>query len=527
MAASGEMKAKLEFGPQLGIYLSVFQIGMAGLEGMAGIRGEVTIKAMGLSTAGGVTPLCYQNEWDFFARAQASIIVDLWLKSFKWDVELGEATLPISGQNTCQEDLTLDEAKRIVLDGITLVNHLGRADAQMNLSEEAIQRKYAGHHKEISKYFSDRIIDRMFGYYEQYFLRQDTFTDETEIRRSFDFAPKLTGAEDEFALNLRNPYLLDGMGSTHAYKEKFTFLYMADQWMVDDISVDNSYDYDTNAPIPDFSLDLSIDEAKKLLSDDEYLKSLHAQNIKFVDELAPTTSWKQAPQFGYYDRFTFTTDDGPMAYLVMKETGETFDYQKVTGVKPNGGAVTVQTLKNDAFYQTSMLDDAGQAYDVYVYAGNQTTETSEFSWACATEGATTYSGNYDIYAVNKSTGKMIKLNIGNQTLDKEFNRALTVTGATNLLGISECEGTNAFGDALYYIHAGKIILIKTSEGYGGVGVATPLRIKCTAKNTFQTLNYYRDDDRPWILDTYQLNPATGILKNIKTQTFKFNQRPSF
>lgn len=327
---SAETSIKAEAGPKLGVYLAMLQYNLAGLEAEAGIQADVATKLLSASTGGDLESLCYVLDLEAFARGKATLFVP---RPFKQDLEisyvLAEIEKTLIQKDTCQKPLTMDEAQKVVFEGIKAVSDFGlndiRADDSLfvgQVEESVVRDKYNAYRDELREYFSEEIIDEMFGLYYQYFLYYDCHTNESDYEYAFQFHPVLKKIEDtHYRLTLSHPeragYICDSM----AMVSDFDLEYQMDNWVITKWGGNSSYA--GNTLDSNFTINLSTDEARIILENSIYFDGVDLKSVTYVETLKPRSTWAAyAPKWGSYYKFEVVSDNGTSYFLVFKETGK-------------------------------------------------------------------------------------------------------------------------------------------------------------------------------------------------------------
>jgi hypothetical protein len=158
-------------------------------------------------------------------------------------------------------------------------------------------------------------------------------------------------------------------------------------------------------------------------------------------------------------------------------------------------------LKEKSLYSFEAAD-GGLAYEIYIYAENETTLKLEQSGVLGDKQDTVHEGNYSVYMAKKGAKSAFKQDILS-SLPLVFNEKVKGAyplklGDKTLLAIVQPEGESRFSAELYSIHDGELKIVQSGEEIQSI---LGPEIKAIKQEYIQTVQSIGDNEG-WVFSTW-------------------------
>jgi hypothetical protein len=158
-------------------------------------------------------------------------------------------------------------------------------------------------------------------------------------------------------------------------------------------------------------------------------------------------------------------------------------------------------LKEKSLYRFEAADGS-LAYEIYIYAENETTLKLEEAGILGDKQDTIHEGNYSVYMAKKGAKSAFKQNILSSlplVFSDEVKGAYPLKlGDKTLLAIVQPEGDSKFSAELYSIQDGELKIVLADEGIQSI---LGPEIKAIKQEYIQTVQFI-DDKQGWVFSTW-------------------------
>ncbi|MGF7047691.1 hypothetical protein J2T13_002196 [Paenibacillus sp. DS2015] len=163
-------------------------------------------------------------------------------------------------------------------------------------------------------------------------------------------------------------------------------------------------------------------------------------------------------------------------------------------------------------YKFKVMDGKSQ-YDAFIYSDKEKKAVNDIGWACAREGDSYYTGNYNIAVIKQGSTKVQTTQIGEQSFDAKtsYNFAYAVKGKPDLIAIARCEASSGASVDLYTMVNEKMAGLKK-----GIFTINGVNIKAAGDQTFQSVYFNNAEDWGYYFETWVLDKAKLTIRLKKT-----------
>ncbi|MGD6893852.1 DUF4309 domain-containing protein [Bacillus infantis] len=196
--------------------------------------------------------------------------------------------------------------------------------------------------------------------------------------------------------------------------------------------------------------------------------------------------------------------------------------------KDDSAILTIQTegkdkkdtswLKEKSLYRIEAADE-GLAYEVYIYAENETTVKLEQAGVLGDKQDTVHEGNYSVYMAKKGAKSAFKQDILSSlplVFNEEVKGAYPLKlGDKTLLAIVQPEGDSRFSAELYSIQNGELKIVQSGEGIRSI---LGPEIKAIKQEYIQTVNSI-DDNEGWVFSTWAFDKEKLEIKQVSETVY--------
>jgi len=194
----------------------------------------------------------------------------------------------------------------------------------------------------------------------------------------------------------------------------------------------------------------------------------------------------------------------------------------------NSGNTAAQPSKIDptkeVYNWDNVKDTNGKSANVKIVAKQEKTYPSDMSWAGAQEGDIIREGTYNL-AINDIPQDV---KIGDWLFNMNRNSGEVIGDTPNLIVVNQTEASNSYSSKIFYIHNGKMVEVKNSDGTSGFSHSGN-HIYPISTDTF-IISWYNNADAETYYEvfTYKIvDFASGKTKLIKEEQVSLDESEAF